>query len=538
MTELHFYDVEDRPWPNPRLKSASMLGHVTTHSIRIWVRAEFPGNHVFVVSEQPIDGRLVPLGIDANGRALGRDAAGQTVILGRGTLVSLSFDQDITQVLDVDGLQPDSRYFYALFTIEGVESPKRWILGYEEQLTFRTHPLVMDRIAFGLISCHMPYDAHNLVNMEMFESLERELADSSARFLVAAGDQVYVDGNKHIDIWRWLRSIKSENPTLNDMISWYRDIYRGYWGPLPVRKVFRAFPTYRIWDDHEIMDGWGSYTDAELSDRLDTIWEWENTTKNLGLAKQMFQAAQHVYREYQHSSNPPTPSGQWDYGFEAGDLGFYVLDMRGHRNFGGADGERVLGKAQMERFTTWLSQTPARAIMIVSPVPIVHARSFIVNTFDLPLLGIADDFRDEWEHESNWTERDRLLGTVFQLSNATKRKVVFLSGDVHISASFKLFHRDFPDASVHQLTSSGITYAALSPLARQGLRLSVAKRGTLGYRDSVPNGERVHFTTLHTYQKNHFAIVRYSKEGTSIAFDVFGASDDTGAITKLERIQL
>lgn len=538
MTDLHFYDVEDRPWPNPRLKSASMLGHVTARSIRIWVRAEFPGSHVFVFSKQPIDGRIVPLGIDANGSATGKDETGQSVSFGRATALVLSFEQDLTRVLDLDALEPDTQYFYALFSTDGAESTKRWILGFQEQLTFRTHPHALDPVAFGLISCHMPYDARNLVNMEMFDSLEREMADADARFLIAAGDQVYVDGNEHIDIWRWLRSIKSEGPTLNDMISWYRDIYRGYWGPLPVRKVFRRFPTYRIWDDHEIMDGWGSHTDAELSDRLDTIWEWENTTKNLGLAKQMFQAAQHVYREYQHSYNPPTPVGQWDYSFEAGELGFYVLDMRGHRNFGAPDGERVLGKAQLERFTSWLSQTEAKAIMIVSPVPIVHARSFIVNTFDLPLLGIADDLRDEWEHDSNWTERDRLLDAVFRQSNASKRKVVFLSGDVHISASFKLFHRDFPDASVHQLTSSGITYAALSPLARQGLRLSVAKRGTLGYPDAVPIERRVHFTTLHTFQKNHFAIVRYSKLGQSISFDVFGATTDSGAITKLERIEL
>jgi alkaline phosphatase D len=212
--------------------------------------------------------------------------------------------------------------------------------------------------------------------------------------------------------------------------------------------------------------------------------------------------------------------------------------MRGQRNFAAPDGERVLGKAQLDRFLAWLSGTQAKVIMIVSPVPIVHARSFIVNTFDLPLLGIADDLRDEWEHASNWTERDLLLNAVFECSNRTKRQVVFLSGDVHISASFKLFHRDFPGALVHQLTSSGITYAALSPLARQGLRFVVAKRGTLGYPAGVPNEKRVHFTTLHTYQNNHFAIVRYSSETASVAFDVFGASEDSGAITKLQRIEL
>ena len=48
-------------------------------------------------------------------------------------------------------------------------------------------------------------------------------------------------------------------PDEEEMLSWYRDIYRGYWGFESVQRVFESFPTYMIWDDHEIVNGWGSY---------------------------------------------------------------------------------------------------------------------------------------------------------------------------------------------------------------------------------------------------------------------------------------
>ncbi len=532
--ELHFYDAEDRPWPNPRLTSASILGHVSANSIRIWVRAREPGTYHLLVSSTPID--FPAEGLYVDGGKL-KNAKDLTVAFAAHKL-ELTFDTDITGVADVKGLEPDTTYHYALINL-GREGVKRWELGYEERLTFRTDPKKHDELAFGLISCHMPYRGLDLLNMDMFDSLRRELEDSRARMLLAAGDQVYVDGNPNVDIWSWLRKVKGDKPTDDDMISWYRDIYRGYWGMLPMRRVLRAFPTYMIWDDHEIMDGWGSYTKGELSNQLDTMWEWENKNKNIALAHRMFEAAKHVYAEYQHSHNPPTPEGQWDYAFDCKPAAsFYVLDMRGQRDYTKPDGERILGPAQMKRVKSWLKTAPGDVLFIVSPVPMVHASSFVVNHFDLSMLGIADDLRDEWEHESNWTERNELLRAVFERSSGKEgKRIVFLSGDVHIAGAFKLYHQKYPDARVHQLTSSGITYAALSEMMRRGLRLTVSDYGALGDVKGTKDPNKFHFRTLHTYHRNHFAMIRVTGERT-VSFDVYGANEETGAVTKLRRIEL
>ncbi len=335
------------------------------------------------------------------------------------------------------------------------------------------------------------------------------------------------------------------------MMSWYRDIYRGYWGHLPIRKVFRQFPTYMIWDDHEIMDGWGSYTKKELADHLDTIWEWQNSEKNIDLANRMRDAAEEVYEEYQHSHNPTTHKKddeprEFDYSHTCGFSSFYTLDMRGHRDYNRKTNDKVLGKKQLARFLKWLKDqevSESKIVFIISPVPVVHSSSFIVNTADLYLLGIADDFRDEWEHESNWTERDKILDAVFKFSANNKKKVIFLSGDVHLGASFKLTRDSHKAARVYQLTSSGITYAKAPTTL---LKMTVKEKGELGYIKKDEKGEtkathkKTKYKLINLCDSNNFALVKAVSDGGDIKvfWDLYGSTDDEDEIVKLKRITI
>ena len=259
-----------------------------------------------------------------------------------GHSLDISKDNDFTGVFELDKLKPDKTYYYAVLKI--TDNPPEVEIGKDNILEFRTKPDKTNEVVFGLFSCHMPYKKNgDLVNMHMWDSFYEILNDYKAHFIIGAGDQVYTDGNKKVSIWNWLEKVEDNLPDDEDeklkiMITWYRDIYRGYWGHLPIRKVFRQFPIYMIWDDHEIMDGWGSYTEKELADHLDTIWEWQNTEKNIDLANRMRDAAEKVYEEYQHSHNPTTPKNddeprQFDYSHTCGFCSFYTLDMRGHRDY-------------------------------------------------------------------------------------------------------------------------------------------------------------------------------------------------------------
>jgi len=43
--EHSFVYKNDRPWPNPRLKRAAIVGHTTADSTRLWFRTAAPGDY-------------------------------------------------------------------------------------------------------------------------------------------------------------------------------------------------------------------------------------------------------------------------------------------------------------------------------------------------------------------------------------------------------------------------------------------------------------------------------------------------------------
>lgn len=556
MTDLTFYNLEDRRWPNPRLEKAAIVGHTTDTSARIWVRTYEQSTCWLCVNPGPIptDAKPVITVDGAGNQALkvdGKFIAGQ---LYEGETTNAT---DRTFVFHVGGLQSDVRYYYALVSKPVAEPGKPdadydWELGKETGFSFRTQGAAEKDIAFGLYSCHMPYDKQNIANMDMWKLFKDTLEDHGADFVIAGGDQVYTDGNPEVSIWAWLKKNKDDMLAMTQdkrhetMVSWYRDIYRGYWGPLALRKVMRNFPTYMIWDDHEIKDGWGSYTDKELSNELDTIWEWENPTENLLLANAMFKAATQVYEEYQNCHNPASPGpGRYDYTYTWGGCAFFVMDMRGNRDFN-RKANRVLGKDQLADFLAWMKSDAvknAKAVFIVSPVPVVHVSEFVVNNLDLNILGLADDLRDEWDHDSNWKERDQVLNAVFKFSQENQGKTVsFLSGDVHIGAAFRLTQSARAGANVYQLTSSAITYF-LSDLKRNALELMVREKGPLGYAEDGPVADnmKVHFKKIHTFKRNNFGIIRVRDKGGSkpvITWDLYGNTGEQGQVMKEQRVTL
>ncbi len=331
------------------MERTAIIGHTTTDTCKVWVRVRGAGKYKVVCSTDEKDiSPLTPGTVDVLENSL-----------------DISKDTDFTGVFNLEGLRPDTTYFYAVLNI--ADNPPIIEIGKDNLLRFRTKPDKANEVVFGLFSCQMPYKKNgDLVNMHMWESFYEILNDNKAHFVIGAGDQVYTDGNKRVSIWNWLEKV--EDDLLKDyskeeqhkiMMSWYRDIYRGYWGHLPIRKVFRQFPTYMIWDDHEIMDGWGSYTKKELADHLDTMWEWQNTAKNIDLANRMRDAAEDVYEEYQHSHNPTTHEEEddpreFDYSHTCSFASFYTLDMRGHRDYERETDDKVLGKDQLDRFLRWL----------------------------------------------------------------------------------------------------------------------------------------------------------------------------------------
>ena len=263
--------------------------------------------------------------------------------------------------MDVNGLTPNTVYTYAVLSQDG-----KFVLGHDKRRRFRT-PSERGNYSFGMFSCHNPYikgKGHNhtenvmgvvkppsIANMDLWTTAQSAFSktrkDAPLDFIIAGGDQAYCDGCDSVNIWKYLeKAIKDRNkigrlPNREEMLSWYRGMYRGYWGFPTVKSVYGQFPTYMIWDDHEIRDGWGSHkmkgSDQEINELLFDGWgKYINKREVRTVISDMFSAAKQAYEEYQHSHNPdpdPIKKGNYDYAFEHHDSLFYVLDGRGHRDF-------------------------------------------------------------------------------------------------------------------------------------------------------------------------------------------------------------
>ncbi len=440
---MRFYFKET--WPKQRLEAAVIIGHTTGRSVRIWSRVTAPGKYELLLSTSPLeaDGGAVEFRADIKHDIA--EARKKPTI-------------DCTRVTDVDGLKPETRYYYAIRKEDG-----DFEIAPDSERSFRTFAAQPERVVFGLFSCHQPFkDGSKRTkptgNAAMFQEMLAKLQERNADFVIAAGDQIYSDGPDRLNVWKWLRKKSAAKP--KHMRDWFRDLYRTYWGDAHMQRLMASYPTYMIWDDHEIMDGWGSRNDRELHKHIRVT---SSRTQSNKIVHKLAQAAKDVYFEYQHSHNPPTDSGRYDYHFRCGGCAFYVWDMRGHRDYNRKH-QIVLGSDQAERFRLWLtglrSDPSVRAVFIVSPVPVVHWPCFVANTIDVS--GAADDFRDEWEHTSNWTERNLLLYPLFDYSHDMKVPVMFLSGDVHMAGGFVLARRDpeLAQARVYQFTSSGVTHGS------------------------------------------------------------------------------
>lgn len=512
MSHYSFKHKNERPWPNERLGLGVIVGHTTPTTTRIWVRTNdgeaSAGDYLLLVfdkTDRPASDAQ-PLG------DLFEELRDQPIVersklkpFDPRPIKPSDTDADTTCVLDIEDLEPNTTYSYAIWSRKACA----FVLGHDKRRRFRT-PAEAGGFSFGLISCHNPFGKSEEIdtkigvskqpkvhNMGLWETarlaFENEHDGTKVDFVIAGGDQAYSDGCDAVNIWDYLEKIiRKRNlsnqpkplPTKDDMISWFRDMYQGYWGFPSVRAIFGRFPTYMIWDDHEIRDGWGSHKigtpeDNEIDEVLFADWEEHLTYDEAKkVLSDMFDAAKQAYFEYEHSHNPRTDEDVFDYSFRHQNCLFYVLDGRGYRNID-RDECKILGREQLDRFRRKIedidkNETPI--LFVVSAVPLLHGSAWISKRAEgwmADKANVTDDLRDAWEYGGHTRERAEFVDILFGAAQRGVR-VCVLSGDVHMSAVFRLERNS---SVIYQLTSSAITYNTPAALGWFLEKATVAQDG-------------------------------------------------------------
>jgi len=409
-----------------------------------------------------------------------------------------------TAIAVVDGLRPEHRYRYDVLWrghfVQGGHG------------TFRTMPPPgsMADVLFVTISCS------DWKRDGAWLELERFVADQQPRFILMLGDQVYLDfGTKAERIWpTHLRTAPDKRRRL--MAACYRE----HWSRAPVRRVMANTPTYMLWSDHEIRDGWGSWA----SDSPTLQAQYPKGAEIAAQYNAFFEDARKLYWHFQMCHNFATPIAEpyvsgvrtaIPVQFQCGRLAVLMLDDRGDRDLWRAS-NRALGDAQWNFLETeFVPGLPADvdALVIATQGPIVgmspngeavrrlgHREDDVAmfkrgdgkgllalqahSNTDAELaeavidrvvfkdllpnndlrISDFDDLRDQWSHPRCHDEQVRLIrkagdARVANRNGAPPRAVMFAGGDIHSGALYEIAVSD-PEFSAPCLIASGIAQAS------------------------------------------------------------------------------
>lgn len=353
---------------------------------------------------------------------------------------------DGTGAFDVDGLEPSTAYAYEVVRIGDGTSLGRG--------RFETAPEgpAPARFSIALTSCNLPFKDDGSVSnraRSMLLAARRAIAADDAKFLLWTGDQMYADLPECRSLYRaeFFRRIAPESRGgLRDCsAAEVRRImharYRAFWSVGELQELHAMVPGYPMWDDHELIDNWGS-------DPAHARAEW----RSVG------QGARDAFFDYQASRVLPAQAREracFDYSIDYGDIAVRVVDLRSNRT-GGRDG-RVVAPVQLDALRTFLAERADRSVLlIVLSVPLVHIpRS--VAALGARVFDHQEDFADRWSSPGDLHDRDAILQILLdhQLEHPAQ-KIVLLSGDIHIGCAHSVRWRDYPVA-FHQLVSSALT---------------------------------------------------------------------------------
>lgn len=272
-------------------------------------------------------------------------------------------------IAEIESLNQFTKYKYTILNefdneikFEGLNST---------DLFFTTMPddnSQINRFDFLLMSCNDPILANESKEYKdkgyaLWEKLPTILnesvsgTESKVMIGLLGGDQVYSD------------SISDKVFNCNDpkeRLLIYIDNYKKYWGNLSYRKALCSLPCYLMWDDHDIIDGWGSREES-FDNQNNFLPEWKN----------LFESAKEAFAIMQASRNPtPLTKDGFDFGIRVGPIGIIGADLRSNRN---SRKGMMWTEKQFNAFKEWikLNQNELEVLFFLSPVVFAHGAEII-----------------------------------------------------------------------------------------------------------------------------------------------------------------
>lgn len=353
---------------------------------------------------------------------------------------------------------------------------------------------------------------------------ERRIHDKGLQrfhLMLMGGDQIYFDS-----IWEdivrlrawvsWPREkqlkFKVSKSLEQEIEAYYLGLYKERWLPrdrkpwssmltLDASTAMASIPTIMMWDDHDIFDGWGSFScEMQQCDLFRVMfhnarkafWVFQMQHSLIDLPEledvtpEGFSVQDPMLRPISWSqvlTNDPLALPLLDAqpGFSSaysiGPVSIVAADLRTERSR-----TQVMGNDTWEQIKHWIGalstgergrqpNTSSQHLLFMSSVPVVHPKlslaELLLDKFgqDHVTDSNADDLKDHWSHDDHEGERKRLLDLLTSFAREKNIRISLISGDVHVAAWGTAYRIDLPASEtwsqVHQLTSSAVVHPSL-----------------------------------------------------------------------------
>ncbi|MFT6435087.1 MAG: phosphodiesterase/alkaline phosphatase D-like protein [Candidatus Azotimanducaceae bacterium] len=313
-------------------------------------------------------------------------------------------------------------------------------------------------------------------SFKLWKQMRKTHANPEERFhlMIMGGDQIYADSVwdkvSTIDVMKVKSTLttavvektkfdlKTSKKLTDQLNEFYENLYISSWSDEDMSFMLASVPSVMMWDDHDIVDGWGSYeSELQNSDLFQHICP---------VAKKYFEIFQ--TRTAANTSRFAIEHFSMQLSFR--NIEIIMLDNRTFRT-----SDRVMAPAQYKDLKKVLkgdlfSEIPEqisteRVLCFVVPVPLAHLNysklvekalsKFSKTNFR---KSMNDDALDHWDHANHKEEQKQLLDVMFDAGEKHAAKYVcVISGDVH-TAGAATITKSQSRRKITQLISSAIVH--------------------------------------------------------------------------------